>query len=560
MRGLDQLARQLDAAAGGMDHLAASAGPVVAATDNVAKTIETTQARLLRVQRQTDPLLRDLEMVQRRQAVVHQATAQGLYNDDPERRVRDLNNIMAASRTATKLAEDEAKATAQAQQIRNYQRGPADAHVASYEAIQKEIEAQKQLQNIMRQANPPTAHVEDFRAFQAQVAEAQKLRDVMRQANPPVAHVEEFRAIQAQVAEAQKLRDVMRQANPPDLHVQQYRAQQAAVAAAAAEHEEYAKQAHAVRAAVDPVAVAEEKHNAALKTFETLARTVNPATKEMYLSHTQLTKAVAESTREFENAKRNGGQDKFANGMKLASYQATNLGYQINDVLSGIAVGQSPFTIMAQQGGQFYQILADIGGGQGLGALKRGLMTAGATALSVFTPAKVAIGGVAAAIGGSLLAWNSYNNAQKEVAVSLGGLGRTSGLTQQAVNEMAKSTAEASHVSVSSAREMTSAFASLGISGEVIPKLNALVKDFAATTGQTAADATQELGKAFADPARGAEELNKKLGILNAGQLDYIQNLQASGDKAKAATVLATALPDALVKASDVTGTLSEGS
>jgi hypothetical protein len=228
-------------------------------------------------------------------------------------------------------------------------------------------------------------------------------------------------------------------------------------------------------------------------------------------------------------------------------------------VLSGIAMGQSPFTIMAQQGGQFYQILADIGGGQGLGALKRGLMTAGATALSVFTPAKVAIGGVAAAIGNSLLAWNSYNNAQKEVAVSLGGLGRTSGLTQQAVNEMAKSTAEASHVSVSSAREMTSAFASLGISGEVIPKLNALVKDFAATTGQSAADATQELGKAFADPARGAEELNKKLGILNAGQLDYIQNLQASGDKAKAATVLATALPDALVKASDVTGTLSEG-
>jgi hypothetical protein len=73
MRGLDQLARQLDAAAGGMEHLAASAGPVVTATDNAAKSIETTQARLARVRMQTDPMLRDLTTLQNRQRTIEQA-------------------------------------------------------------------------------------------------------------------------------------------------------------------------------------------------------------------------------------------------------------------------------------------------------------------------------------------------------------------------------------------------------------------------------------------------------------------------------------------------------
>ncbi|MFA7308263.1 MAG: phage tail length tape measure family protein, partial [Hyphomicrobium sp.] len=47
----------------------------------------------------------------------------------------------------------------------------------------------------------------------------------------------------------------------------------------------------------------------------------------------------------------------------LNAYEMKNLGFQINDVATMLAMGQSPFQIMASQGGQVYQILAGSQGG-----------------------------------------------------------------------------------------------------------------------------------------------------------------------------------------------------
>jgi hypothetical protein len=51
------------------------------------------------------------------------------------------------------------------------------------------------------------------------------------------------------------------------------------------------------------------------------------------------------------------------NSMRLSSQHAMNLGFQINDVVSGLVMGQNPFRIAAQQGGQFYQIMQQSGMG-----------------------------------------------------------------------------------------------------------------------------------------------------------------------------------------------------
>ena len=45
-----------------------------------------------------------------------------------------------------------------------------------------------------------------------------------------------------------------------------------------------------------------------------------------------------------------------ANNLKLSSFQKTNLSYQVNDVVTGLASGQNPTQILAQQGGQIAQI------------------------------------------------------------------------------------------------------------------------------------------------------------------------------------------------------------
>ncbi len=64
---------------------------------------------------------------------------------------------------------------------------------------------------------------------------------------------------------------------------------------------------------------------------------------------------------------------------RLMSSEITNLSFQLNDVVTGLALGQSPFMILAQQGGQVYQILAGAQGGVG-GAIREigaGLARAG---------------------------------------------------------------------------------------------------------------------------------------------------------------------------------------
>lgn len=55
--------------------------------------------------------------------------------------------------------------------------------------------------------------------------------------------------------------------------------------------------------------------------------------------------------RRLDGSTRRGSAD-----LKLSSFQKQNLSYQINDVLTGLASGQNPTQILAQQGGQIAQI------------------------------------------------------------------------------------------------------------------------------------------------------------------------------------------------------------
>lgn len=58
-----------------------------------------------------------------------------------------------------------------------------------------------------------------------------------------------------------------------------------------------------------------------------------------------------------------------AQGARLSALQVQQLGFQLNDVATGLASGQSPFTILAQQSGQVFHALGMGPGGVG-GALK----------------------------------------------------------------------------------------------------------------------------------------------------------------------------------------------
>ena len=73
----------------------------------------------------------------------------------------------------------------------------------------------------------------------------------------------------------------------------------------------------------------------------------------------------------------------------MAAHEVTNLSYQMNDIAVGLASGQSPFTVMAQQGLQVSQIMGRRGLGQIIPAIGTGL-------LSLINPTTLFLAGITA--------------------------------------------------------------------------------------------------------------------------------------------------------------------
>jgi lambda family phage tail tape measure protein len=101
---------------------------------------------------------------------------------------------------------------------------------------------------------------------------------------------------------------------------------------------------------------------------------------------------------------------------------------------------------------------------------------------------------------------------------------------------------------------MAGEFAATGkIGTEMYGGLIGTVKDYAATTGQDVPSATKALAAAFADPVRGADELDKQLSVLNDTTRENIQRLVAQGDRLGAQRVLLDAYRNGLSSATELT-------
>ncbi|GEM_PF-6006187 len=211
---------------------------------------------------------------------------------------------------------------------------------------------------------------------------------------------------------------------------------------------------------------------------------------------------------------------------KLTSSQLQTIQYTVNDVIASLASGSNPLTILAQQGGQVTQAFGGLSGT--LRALAPFAFSAGG-ALTAF--------GVALAAG--IIAAEKADAEFKALQTSVVGLGRTTGLSAQGLRDLAAASAEAGNVTRAAAEKMAIAYANTGaIGGRVIGNLITITDEYARATGQDAKKATEELGKAFSDPTRGAEMLQEKFGLLDAETLRLIRSLQASGETAKAQEIL----------------------
>jgi len=151
------------------------------------------------------------------------------------------------------------------------------------------------------------------------------------------------------------------EANADALH--QQAAACMAVAAAAREagsaDQQMAEKAARLRAAMDPLSAIQQKLKRDLAELRAEKHRLGLTDQELAQAEAHLSREAKNAADQLERVGR-GSRGKI--GMfGLKPYELTNLGYQVNDVATGLASGQRPMQIIAQQGGQILQLFPHIG-------------------------------------------------------------------------------------------------------------------------------------------------------------------------------------------------------
>jgi hypothetical protein len=177
-----------------------------------------------------------------------------------------------------------------------------------------------------------------------------------------------------------------------------------------ADVEAYGAQLDSLRAKYNPLFAAQQQY------VKSLAD-INQAAKVGAISEKERAAAIATTKSSFASQV-TSLKGVAANG-KLASYEMINLSRQLQDVGVSLFSGQSPFTVLVQQGTQIADIFGSSKGGSVGGALKQ----IGSGIASVITPMRLLGVGVAvtgAAALASLSSWKSYTLQLDDTAKSVG--------------------------------------------------------------------------------------------------------------------------------------------
>ncbi|MCC7484252.1 MAG: phage tail length tape measure family protein [Burkholderiales bacterium] len=169
-------------------------------------------------------------------------------------------------------------------------------------------------------------------------------------------------------------------------------------------------------------------------------------------------------------------------------------------------------------------------------------------------------GGLALVAAGAYALWRAYSDGEREVhamnnAIAL--TGNFAGTTRGQMLELARVTADAGAMTISTAKQVVTQLVASGqIGSEALGRVARLAEDYAAATGRQARDIAPELVKLFADPAKGAEQLNRQYHFLSVAQIEHIRQLERIGETGRAQVELADALTQRLPRSAEQLGVI----
>lgn len=212
----------------------------------------------------------------------------------------------------------------------------------------------------------------------------------------------------------------------------------------------------------------------------------------------------------------------------LRPYQMVNLGYQVNDVIGGLAMGQAPMQVFAQQIGQIIQIWPNM-----MVGLVRGLPVLAGTAAAL-TPVIVA-----------LTRLRTEANSLKLFDTNLRLLADGGRYSAETLSELTTQLSRAG-VAIDDARAGVLAMVKEGFSQAQISAIGNLSRELSKVSGKTFTEEVTRLSAAFGGNAESVRELDKDLQFLTAEQLSNINALEQQGRKTEALAVAQDALAQKL--------------
>lgn len=206
------------------------------------------------------------------------------------------------------------------------------------------------------------------------------------------------------------------------------------------------------------------------------------------------------------------------NRLGLAPHQIANLSYQVNDVISGLAMGQTPGMILAQQGGQIAQIFP-----KATGAILRFIPVVGlaAAALSPFVANMV-----------------KANNEARRLADAEAILQRSGNAAQYSAPQLAEFAKRLEDIGVKG-KDVTailSTFVRDAVDPSYLEPFAQASKGLADAMGTDLATAAEKVSDAFTGNAEAVLSLDDELGFLSVSERKHIEALKASGKEAEART------------------------
>jgi len=257
-------------------------------------------------------------------------------------------------------------------------------------------------------------------------------------------------------------------------------------------------------------------------------------------------KAMAAETKAAEAATAKLGKQTAAVGVSAAQTAAAlrNVPAQFTDILTSLQGGQSPLTVLLQQGGQ----LKDMFGGIGPAARALGGYVAGL--VNPFTLAAAAAAGLGLAYYKGSEETTAYNKA-------LILTGNAAGTSADQLSSLAAQVSSTIGTTGAAAEVLAQLAGNSKIAGESFGVVAAAALEMQSATGRAIEETVAEFAKIGKDPVAAAKELNDQYNFLTASVYSQIVALKEQGDTIGAAKLLTDTYADTIkTRTTDVTANL----